>query len=764
MLGCEALLKKLVFAIIIILFCGVSIVNGGDWHQPEQLICSDCHTMHYSEGGMMPIKAKAGGPFSQLLLASTANILCLTCHDGTDTDAPDVVSPVTYTFDSAGGYFANSGGIASDYAHNLGMSSGETPPGSSDSLILSCTSCHNPHGNSNYRNLLLNPAGSGNSTDSNVSVSQTNPADGPVPEGNSPADVYVPSNVLYRSGMSEWCNDCHTDFHGATESETGSSEPWFRHPQDLTINGTSHADYNYWSGDISNRVEVESPSETIPGLDNEVFCLSCHKAHGSAYKSSLIYADENRMLSTCQQCHNQSYESTKHGDEATGVNRVSNEPKGDCVHCHDEHASRDGLPTPGGPYDYLLFKENDKNLCYTSDGSESCHASSGANVIYQGSTVYDNSSHATSADMYWPGPTPPSRPSSDYGECLNCHTPHGYEDASGLIPSQTFSREENLCQTCHDGFPASDIKSEMAMTQISRHPTVDSDYSNRHNPSENNANDFGSSNRHAECSDCHNAHYAKSDAITLLAPDVSERNKRVSGVDVINGTAGSQPSYNYISPDVGIDDEYQLCFKCHSSWTTQPGGKPDMAVLFNLNNPSYHPVEAQGTNTYIEDGAFVNGWRDNSTVYCTDCHTSDNISIRGPHGSRHRHILKNYYVASSNSRTMSSDELCFDCHNYDTYADKNASETVKQYSRFAGELKDGIILEEGHGYHVDEKQYPCYICHDSHASTTKPHLIVTGRNPGINSFTPAGPNAGDKGSCTPTCHGQKDYEIVYDRW
>jgi predicted CXXCH cytochrome family protein len=296
------LLPKLVFAIIIAVFCGVSIVNGGDWHQPSQLICSDCHTMHYSEGGMVPTRAEAGGPFSLLLLASTTNALCLACHDGTDTDAPDVVEPVTYTSDPGGGYFANSGGVASDYAHNLGMSYGEIPSGSADNLILSCASCHNPHGSSNYRNLLLNPTGSGNSADVNVIVSQARAADGP--GGNRPDDVYVPANILHRSGMSYWCNDCHPNFHGT--SETGSPEPWFRHPQNLTISGKSHADYTYWNGIINNRVEVASPDDMmVPSPDDEVFCLSCHKAHGSANKSTLIYADGARMLSTCQQCHNQ---------------------------------------------------------------------------------------------------------------------------------------------------------------------------------------------------------------------------------------------------------------------------------------------------------------------------------------------------------------------------------------------------------------------------------------------------------------------------
>ena len=300
----ETLFRKIAFAIIIVAAFSIFAADAGDWHQPSQLICSDCHIMHYSEDGMLPIDAESGGPFPRLLLASATNNLCLTCHDGTDADAPDVLKPVTYTSETAAGYFDNSGGTASDNAHNLGMEFEEVSPGSSESMTLSCASCHNPHGSSNYRNLLLNPAGNDNSSDVSVIASQIKTADGPESGGNTPAQVYVPANVTYKSGMSDWCNDCHPNFHG--DSETGYPEPWFRHPQDLTISGSDYADYDHWDGTISHRIEVESPSDSqVPSTDDQVFCLSCHKAHGSDRKSSLIYADDNRMLSTCQQCHNQ---------------------------------------------------------------------------------------------------------------------------------------------------------------------------------------------------------------------------------------------------------------------------------------------------------------------------------------------------------------------------------------------------------------------------------------------------------------------------
>jgi predicted CXXCH cytochrome family protein len=43
----------------------------------------------------------------------------------------------------------------------------------------------------------------------------------------------------------------------------------------------------------------------IPSSDDQVNCISCHKAHGSANTKALIYADAATLDSTCQECHDQ---------------------------------------------------------------------------------------------------------------------------------------------------------------------------------------------------------------------------------------------------------------------------------------------------------------------------------------------------------------------------------------------------------------------------------------------------------------------------
>ncbi len=73
----------------------------------------------------------------------------------------------------------------------------------------------------------------------------------------------------------------------------------------------------HWFSALASRVPVVSPGGNVPGSaggsDNEVFCGSCHKAHGSTNRKGLIFDDEatptpedgTQQRHTCQQCHDQ---------------------------------------------------------------------------------------------------------------------------------------------------------------------------------------------------------------------------------------------------------------------------------------------------------------------------------------------------------------------------------------------------------------------------------------------------------------------------
>ena len=255
--------------------------------------------MHNSFGGQPMRYDNDPNPSPMLLRHASTLSLCVYCHDGSVATAPDVVAPISYVPDAAGGFFPQQYGQQTGTAHALGLPNPVTPPGGFQSMTVVCTTCHDPHGGPNYRNLRTDPAGTGTVSIS-VMAKQT-----VLPDGSNPEQVYVPGNVVYKSGISEWCGACHGQFHGRTSSQEGVGSPWFRHPQDQTISGSRHADYAGWSSTIVNRVPVLSPNDdSIPSTDDQIFCLSCHKAHGSANRAALFFSDGATLTSTCQQCHN----------------------------------------------------------------------------------------------------------------------------------------------------------------------------------------------------------------------------------------------------------------------------------------------------------------------------------------------------------------------------------------------------------------------------------------------------------------------------
>lgn len=464
---------------------------------------------------------------------------------------------------------------------------------------------------------------------------------------------------------------------------------------------------------------------------------------------------DNNVNQMCSDCHSTRHVGTAaQGSHPVGVSipggsyklpaalplgKTTNDVQ--CMSCHQLH----GSPAADGS---LLRSANVTSLC------TDCH------------TIADSTTPAVhlspSNGALWPGPQygtrfPAITDTAKRGSCTNCHQSHGWPD--GANPGQDYpmllvNREENLCFACHDGSPATK-NVLLQFTKSYRHPTTD--YGGRHNAKEGGtAASYGTTNRHAECEDCHNSHAAAADTVAPTAPNAVNSIRSVDRVAVTNGAAGTVPTYTYRArtDTTAPIAEYQVCFKCHSSWTSQPAGQSDMAVKFNSNNPSYHPVEAVGKNTNVNPNSFVNGWTGTRVMYCTDCHTSEDASVRGPHGSQYRYLLKRPSIASSATRTTASTEACFDCHSFNTYSNTGTTDTIQAYSRF-----NRPNFEEGHSFHVVEKRAPCYACHDSHASGTKPHLIVTGRNPGINSYT----ETATGGTCSPTCHGTETYRLNYPR-
>lgn len=668
-----------IFIALLALFA-LSIIDkntaAGEEIGHARLLCSDCHTMHYSVSGEIPPGAGPGGPFVDLLLTQTTNQLCLSCHDGSDPSAPNVDNALGYA--PAAGYFSPGGSVIEGNRHSLGSS--DDPPGhtgGSWSEILTCASCHEPHENTNYRNLVENP-GEGKTV-------RVTTMSGPVYDGLStvqeiavePVTVrYSEDNIRYRRsdmgsdqyGLAEWCGGCHGDFHGTGGSpnmgggpagDTGAGREWLRHPtRDVMMSeaaANDHLGTDNWFTPLASRVPVVSPS-TIPGTvndsDNEVFCGSCHKAHGSSHPDMLIFdrdrtsspGDGSRMAETCTQCHfGVDYLTSAHGDEQEGVERVITVPStiGECSQCHYMHASINEEPT-GNPNIYTLYTDHRNSLCFDPTSQSGCHqevpfgypaqetdripegfshagyfeyGSGGVKISgvtnrkrWPGMLTYTDSRTFGNGKFYSPhrnDPDMPLRDADGMGLCVNCHSPHGTDNPFDMLIASYQSiggAEEvgppvnyDLCFQCHG--PNGPIGMDEENRRIADF------YDSRINPDNQAGHQIRLSSQsalswpsHVEkgdklpCYDCHNSHgSAGNDGIQPNGFLISDQRSGWNGLtDTLNDPEQTR----------------RFCFGCHIPADGIPGSQSVGGIVMNaIPNRRQH--------------------RSDDTTSCYECHGSD---------------------------------------------------------------------------------------------------------------------------------------------
>ncbi|MHB1459406.1 MAG: cytochrome c3 family protein [Armatimonadota bacterium] len=312
---------------------------AGEYHLGNQGECSDCHVMHASK------RSENWTPTEVLLKNSAGQVaLCMSCHDGTDPQAPDIVAPGTslapsniistaYTskYGSSAGFFQSDYlSAASPLGHSLQPNAVVTAPLSNTYTKLGglvCSDCHDIHGAANYRNLLKNPNPNHLGTPIDLligtQIKEIIPVNGTIP---NPAAAYDTGNVGFftQNNISAWCTQCHD---ALSENAVGSNPAHFKgHPSNAEIGSFgAHTDSSNWlsglltgstgfgadigdstAGILRVRFGSINASNTIAGSGDTMSCLSCHKAHGSKYKYSLVWPYNeggSDMLSGCQQCH-----------------------------------------------------------------------------------------------------------------------------------------------------------------------------------------------------------------------------------------------------------------------------------------------------------------------------------------------------------------------------------------------------------------------------------------------------------------------------
>jgi len=430
----------------------------------------------------------------------------------------------------------------------------------------------------------------------------------------------------------------------------------------------------------------------------------------------------------------------------------------ECASCHDPHTQNQKfLRDPAGVT--LAAKiGNTCNACHNKIGwTTSVHQSS--TVAYSDAAVNTTFGANTIASL----------------ACMNCHRTHKGLGASYLLRQA----EETTCfqgasgltteTACHgSSSSATTNRIRTAITRLYQHPTTT--ISGIHTdldvlyPTAASKGLQWSDSRHAECVDCHNPHRATNTPARVgtaswYPTTVTSTSNLTSNSGALTGVTGVEPTWPAIwtvpttfTTQESSTKEYQICFKCHSWYalrdadgitldTTVSGAVvTDQSMEFNPNNKAAHPVAVtlnnMGANDYIPKplvaAQMVAPWATNvgnQTMYCSDCHGTDNEASgdpKGPHGSSFKYLLKGtgkYWPFKSDGtlwRLNTTDGLntalfCKNCH----------------------PVYDGSWKNNGHSNHggrtynygdgLGALSYPCVGCHSVIPHGTKRSRLIVYR-------------------------------------
>jgi hypothetical protein len=303
------------------------------FHEGGVAHCDGCHTMHNS-----PENPTINFPDHNihLLRGPDPSSTCLRCHGRTSPSIPSygVLSNNASHWSPGGDFFwltvtysipQRSGGTVPNDPDNKGhnvialefgltedATNTQSPGGTYDSGDLQCVSCHNPHGQVNGGTEAGQPAISVSGSYGedpavgtiagnyrllgDVAYGMAAPAPIAVTQGFDETDAVHPA---YGQGMSEWCGTCHGEYVNSG----------VKHPAGNTRTLGDHADvYNSYvaTGDFTGdqatsftalvqfeRQETNkatllaaTTSPEGPNFDDNVMCLTCHRAHASAFDNA----------------------------------------------------------------------------------------------------------------------------------------------------------------------------------------------------------------------------------------------------------------------------------------------------------------------------------------------------------------------------------------------------------------------------------------------------------------------------------------------
>jgi len=267
--------------------------------------CDACHTMHNSQDGLQ-VTATPGAHLQKM---SDPSSTCLNCHsnygqfgDGSEYRAAGDFYWITkdYSWTAWGQTHESKGDshghniIAADFGLTLPDQTHTIAPGGTYLAgQLGCNSCHDPHGSQGNESLLYGIEETAGDYPGGYDFTNAAPV---FLNAGRTTDISDADHSAYGSGMAEWCGNCHGDFvdaigkhvsgnnSGAALNGLATNYNAYVSTDDLTgVQATAYWEAVPFETGTDDPATLDNASTSGPTASATVMCLTCHRAHATAF-------------------------------------------------------------------------------------------------------------------------------------------------------------------------------------------------------------------------------------------------------------------------------------------------------------------------------------------------------------------------------------------------------------------------------------------------------------------------------------------------